>query len=394
MRLSVRISPVEPGTYELPEQCPYPDCAGRHFEVHQEHCAKAIRDPKYEDVEAQRHRCLRCGRTFRVYPKGVSRAQQSDALKAFSVLLYLLGLSYGAVSEALMALQLLLTQALSLGKTTVYRNVQAAGQAARRLRRAWLQQGRKIRVLGADLTRVQCQGESLVVGVVVDDVTGIELSVDILDDESADTQVAWLREIADLVGAEVLSSDDADAFKTAADELGLEQQICRVHVTGNVLDRVAELTTQALENPDPMPSQMTVSPEQLVVDLQTIQGIIEGHPHDGEQQLAGLYERYCFAPAPQEGEKATMWYRTRLLALHLWDNWARLTLYLRWRGADGERIDGTNNACERAIGWGAKERYRSMRGYKRQQSVLNVSTLLGWLGDQPVGYDLSQLVAT
>jgi len=393
MRLSVRISPVEPGVYELPEQCPYPDCEGRYFEVHQEHCAKAIRDPKYEDVEAQRHRCLRCGRTFRVYPKGVSRAQQSDALKAFSVLLYVLGLSYGAVSEALMALQLLLGQALYLGKTTVYRNVQAAGQAARHLRRAWLQQGRKIRVLGADLTRVRCQGESLVVGVVVDDVTGIELSVDILDDESADTQVAWLREIADLVGAEVLSSDDADAFKTAADELGLEQQICRAHVTPNVLDRVAELTIQALETPDPMPSQMTVSPEQLVVDLQTIQGIIEGHPHDGEQQLAGLYERYCFAPAPQEGEKATMWYRTRLLALHLWDNWARLTLYLHWQGADGERIDGTNNACERAIGWGVKERYRSMRGYKRQQSVLNVSTLLGWLGDQPASYDLSQLVA-
>lgn len=392
MRLSVRISPVEPSVYDLPEQCPYSDCEGKHFALHQEHCAKALRDPRYEDVEAQRHRCLRCDRTFRVYPRGVSRAQQSDALKAFSVLLYVLGLSYGAVSDALMALQLLLNQALSVGKTTVYRNVQAAGQAARRLRRAWLQQGRKIRVLGADLTRVQCHGESLVVGVVVDDVTGIELSIDILDDESADSEVAWLREIAALVGAKVLTTDDADAFKTVAEELGLEQQICRAHVTVNVLDRVAELTTQALENPDPLPSQMTAHPEQLVADLQTIQRIIEGHPHDGEPQLAGLYERYCAAPAPREGETATMWYRTRLLALHLWDNWAGLTLYLRWHGADGERIDGTNNACERAIGWAVKERYRSMRGYKRQQSVLNVSSLLGWLGDQPASYDLAQLV--
>jgi hypothetical protein len=100
MRLSVRISPVEPGVYKLPEQCPYPDCEGRHFALHQAHCAKALRDPRYEDVEAQRHRCLRCDRTFRVYPKGVSRAQQSDALKAFSVLLYVLGLSYGGVSDA------------------------------------------------------------------------------------------------------------------------------------------------------------------------------------------------------------------------------------------------------------------------------------------------------
>jgi len=60
MRLSARISPVEPGVYELPERCPYPDCRGRHFEIHQEHCAKAIRDPKGEDVEVQRYRCLRC----------------------------------------------------------------------------------------------------------------------------------------------------------------------------------------------------------------------------------------------------------------------------------------------------------------------------------------------
>jgi hypothetical protein len=85
-----------------------------------------------------------------------------------------------------------LTQQLSLGKTTVYRNEQAAGQAAWRLRRAWFQQEQKIRVPGADLTRVHCQGESLVVGVIVDDITLIELSVDLLDDESAGTQVGWL----------------------------------------------------------------------------------------------------------------------------------------------------------------------------------------------------------
>jgi hypothetical protein len=59
----------------------------------------------------------------------------------------------------------------------------------------------------------------------------------------------------------------------------------------------------------------------------------------------------------------------------------------------GERLDGTNNASERAIGWWIKERYRSMRGYKRPESVLNVSSLLGWLGGQPSNYDLADLVA-
>ena len=393
MRLSVRISPVEPGVYELPERCPRSNCDGKHFRQHQDHCAKAIRDPKYEAVEAQRYHCLKCKRTFRVYPKGVSRAQQSDALKAFSVLLYVLGLSYGAVSDVLDALQTLLDKALFLSKTTVYRNVQACGQETRHLRRAWLQQGRRIRVIGADLTRVQCQGESLVIGVAVDDLEGIELSIDVLDDETAETEVAWLRQIAEQVGAEVLVTDDADAFKIVADELDLAHQVCRAHVTSNVLDKVAELTTQALDGPDPAPPQVTISPEQLVADLETVQALIEGHPHDGEKQLAVLYECYCAAPAPREGEKATMCYRMRLLVLHLWNNWSRLTLYQRWQGPAGERLDGTNNSCERAIGWGVKERYRSMRGYKRHESVLNVSSLLGWLGQQPAGYDLNQLVA-
>ncbi len=44
----------------------------------------------------------------------------------------------------------------------------------------------------------------------------------------------------------------------------------------------------------------------------------------------------------------------------------------------GGGLDGTNNATERAIGWWVKERYRTMRGYKRRQSVLNVSRLIAW----------------
>jgi len=73
--------------------------------------------------------------------------------------------------------------------------VQAAGQKARRLHRAWLREGRRIRVIGADTTKVKCNGESLLIGVVVDELTGIELSIDILEDETAETQLAWLREI-------------------------------------------------------------------------------------------------------------------------------------------------------------------------------------------------------
>jgi len=51
---------------------------------------KPLRDTKYAQVVAHRYQCLRCFRTQHV--------------KQLGILLYLLGLSYGAVSLALAAL--------------------------------------------------------------------------------------------------------------------------------------------------------------------------------------------------------------------------------------------------------------------------------------------------
>ena len=53
---------------------------------------------------AHRYECLRCSRTFRVYPQGVTKDHISRRVKGLGILLCLLGLSYGAVSLALDAL--------------------------------------------------------------------------------------------------------------------------------------------------------------------------------------------------------------------------------------------------------------------------------------------------
>lgn len=72
-----------------------------------------------------------------------------------------------------------------------------------------------------------------------------------------------------------------------------------------------------------------------------------------------------------------------------------MTFYRTWQDAGGDQIlDGANNAGERAIGRWIKERYRTMRGYKRQQSVLNVSRLIVYSCNHLVrGLDLANLVA-
>jgi hypothetical protein len=90
---------------------------------------------------------------------------------------------------------------------------------------------------------------------------------------------------------------------------------------------------------------------------------------------------------------ASLAYRLRLLYLDRWNRWSRLTRSRKWQGANGETLDGTNNACERAIGWWIKERYRTMRGYKVPENALRVSRLLAWCGNfLKGGADLAALL--
>jgi len=111
---------------------------------------KALRDTKYTLVEVHRYRCLKCGRTFRVYPKGVSKAQVSDRVKGLAVMLYLLGLSYGAVSLAMESL------GVPFSKTQVYDTVQAAARRIPGMKREQVFGEVKTKAVGGDLTSVKC----------------------------------------------------------------------------------------------------------------------------------------------------------------------------------------------------------------------------------------------
>jgi transposase-like protein len=401
MHLNVRLPAVQPETLQSPRTCPYPDqrhrtqrCRGIRFKLHQLNCDKPLRDTRHSQVRVQRFRCLTCRRTFRVYPSGVSCAQQSATLKALSVLLYILGLSYQGVSDLLEALN------QPVCKSSVYNNVQAAGAQAIQLRTAWLkQQALKIQVLGIDFTHVKRLGQDTIVAVATSILSGASLDFEIIDDESAPTVTRWIQELADSVGAEVLVSDDADALKIVANDLGLDQQICRAHVNRNVHDLIASLGTKALDHPDRVPRGLRLSLDQFLEDLQALEEIIKALPHNGQQPLVELAERYQGAPPPKPSSKASMWYRLRLLTLDWSENWSRLVRFQSWRGRHNEKLDGTNNVTEQIVGQRVKERYRTtgtvplgMRGYKRDESILNVSSLLGWVGMQPAGYNLGELM--
>ena len=79
-------------------------------------------------------------------------------------------------------------------------------------------------------------------------------------------------------------------------------------------------------------------------------------------ELEGIYLRYADARKPGKGKKYDVAYRMCNLFMDRWNLWPRLTFYRDWKDEGGNEIlDGTNNHCERAIGWWIKERYRSIR---------------------------------
>jgi len=391
MRLLVIPPPVQPAVYPDPRGCPAADCGSPHVAFRQA-VRKPVRDTQLHEVVAHRYQCGRCGRTFRVYPVGVSHDQTSARLKGLAVLFYVLGMSYGAVAIALGAL------GSPLSKVAVYTAVQEAGAAVVGLRREAVKRGGgRVLGLGVDLTNVRCAGQWLTVGVSVDAVRGTALSIDLLPSTDAATLTAWVTELAAAIGAAILVSDDADPFKTAADGSGLDHQVCKSHVGRNT-EAWVEAIAPALEaDGDASLAAIGVSPAQAVADCRDLLRLMtERQPTPAASAtLAAIHRRYLGAAKPLAGESMSLAYRLRLFSLDRWNLWPRLTRYRTWEGPEGETLDGTNNACERAIGWWVKERYRSMRGYKRSESVLNVSRLIAAMGNalEGPGFALAEVIA-
>jgi transposase-like protein len=387
MHLKLILPVVNPDEFAQPKHCADPKCSGKHFVPFQE-VKKHIRDTVHEEVTALRYKCMRCGRTFRVYPQGVQAGHISQRVKGMAVMLYLLGLSYGAVVLMLEAL------GVYLGKTSVYRSVQTTAERVPGLKRTEVLCGYRTRAIGADLTSVKCKGKWLPVGVVVDPINGLVLSIDHLSGEDAQTLQEWVSPIADVVGARTLVTDDADAFKQAADQSGLNQQVCKSHVVRNTEELIANLS-QAIENAsDSSLIRIQIEPTQALADLKRLGELIHSRQPEQSTEVQTLYERYAQAASPPKGKTASIAYRMRNLFLDRWNLWPRLTFYRTWKDQNGLPIlDGTNNADERAIGWWVKERYRTMRTYKRERSVLNVSRLIAYCGNHlSSGLNLASIV--
>src|SRR5260370_4978826 len=268
MRLRIVLPKVNPEAIMVPTQCAYAGCGGRKFHRRQE-VAKPLRDTVYHEVQVHRYQCLRCKRTFRVYPEGTTHAQTSQRVKGLAVMLYLLGLSYGAVSLALDGL------GISLCKSRVYDAVQEAAKRVPGLTRDQVFAGVKTPALGADLTSVTCKGVSLPLGITVDPISGLALTIDALSAEDSQTLKDWIEPIARSVGATVLVTDDADGFKTVADEMGVQHHVCKAHVRRNTEALIERCQPLVSQDADGSLKAIGVSPQQAAADLTRLAQLVK-----------------------------------------------------------------------------------------------------------------------
>jgi hypothetical protein len=141
-------------------------------------------------------------------------------------------------------------------------------------------------------------------------------------------------------------------------------QVCKSHVVRNTEALIQEMRPQAKLDADGSLTALGLTSAQAVADLERLGELIKSRQPEQGAELEARYRRYLEAAPPRKQEQASLAYRLRLLFLDRWNLWSRLTRYRKWNQShqDTERLDGTNNACERSIGWWIKERHRSMRG--------------------------------
>jgi transposase-like protein len=327
--LVLKLPIVKRKTEERPKGCPY--CNGEIFQ-RWGRVRKPIKDTSCRKVRVYRYRCCRCGQTFRHYPEGTSRADQTERLRQFAVICWRLGLSYRGVSAILSGLK------ISLSAMTVWRDAQE--QEARLGRQ---NQWKPVRVLGVDGAYVLGWGKKRPVLVAVDLGEGQPVAVGYVNEHDPQAVRRWLEPIVQRLGVSVIVTDDLALYRTVAKQLNLEHQICQFHVRRWVGRALKEL-------------QNTLPKEwQWVLD--EIKELISELPSDGKKRLFALWKQV----AVRRGKgihQLTPTEQLRDLLIRLseaWDNYC--TFY-----SDPE-IPWTNNGTEQVIGR-MKMRARTVRGYK------------------------------
>src|SRR5437764_989271 len=104
-----------------------------------------------------------------------------------------------------------------------------------------------------------------------------------------------------VLGGTFLWSDDADGFKTVADELGLLHQVCKSHVKRNTEALIDELRPLVATDSDGSLKAIGVEPAQAVADIVRLGELISSRQPEQGKELEQMHRRYVQAASPKKG---------------------------------------------------------------------------------------------
>lgn len=325
----LKLPDVKQTREERPGKCLY--CEGITFQRWGQ-VNKRVKDIRVRHVKVYRYRCCQCKRTFRHYPQGSTKADQSERLRLFAVLLWRLGLSHRGGSLILSGLK------VRVSHMTIWRDVQEEAQQ-RKKRNLW----KSVRVLGLDGASVLGWGDKQPVLVAVDLGTGDPIALGYVNEYDPQAIRRWLEPLVQQHGITVIVTDDLFSYKLVAEKLQLEHQVCQFHVRRWVGKTLKEL-------------QETI-PKQWRWVLEDIRQLIEVLPPDGSRTLYTLWKQLPGRRSkPNQARSALEQLRNLLLPLS--QDWHRYCTF-----QSEPQVPWTNNSTERAIGR-MKMRTRTVRGYK------------------------------
>lgn len=338
----LKLPDVKVKAEKRPIQCP--SCKGQILQRWGGQ-TRQVRDPQVRWVQVDRYRCCHCRHVFRHYPAGVDQAQQTQRLRKLAALCWILGLSYRGIAAVFAAF------GVGISRMSAWRDAQELNGQLKR-KRMW----KPMRVLGLDGAYVRAWGGVRPVLVAVDLGEKRPVAIGYVDEFNPLAVRRWLEPLFKRLGVSVIVTDDLVHYKTVAEKLDLEHQICQFHVRRWVGRTLKEL-------------RETVPKEWLWV-IDEVKQLIAELPLEGSKRLFELWKQIPERRAGRDQPLSPL-DQLRQLLLRLSEHWPNYRVF-DWQ----TDVPWTNNGTEQVIGR-MKMRSRTVRGYKSEPGMLAGLMLAG-----------------
>jgi hypothetical protein len=205
--------------------------------------------------------------------------------------------------------------------------------------------------IGVDGAWVRGWGGQQGVMVAIDLGNGLPVAIACVDEHNPQAVRRFLEPLVKQLGVSVIVTDDLALYRSLAEKLGVEHQVCQFH-----LRRWVGKLLRELEN--------SLSDEWHWM-LDEIKRLLDELPVEDSKRLFELWKQIPQGRGGRSGEPLSPLDQLRYLLLRLSEHWANYRVF-DWQ----KDVPWTNNGTEQVFGR-MKMRSRTVRGYKNKNGMLN-----------------------